>query len=1383
MSPSYTVANLKQSLESLLQSVSNRMEAAAATLHLYNQRQRRLYLPIGVGLLSPTQFERGVPHMRRVPGQIVRSLTPIFADDAENYPGLAGPFTYRERVKSVAGLPLKGKAGEPLGVTFLNYRTHRSFTLADQQIFIQVAEEFGRGIERILEDFSGLQLETSLATAAFQTSGQAALQEIVDSARNLLPDTSTAIWMFDEERNGFAIQAAAGLERQLASEAFAEQQSQDMVVIAFAGRKKTLVENVTSDRRFLLQDMAGAMRWQSAIGIPILSRYSEPLGVFCAYAIGHFGFTKTEENILESFATLASGRIESERKIESLNALHDLATRLTQPLQLDQTLKQIVEAIPRITRADVSAVHLYNATKQDFYGVERAATFGADLANLDKPRAHGGSGEQVIREGLVVCDDVDSEPHLVSTFVKNEGIKAYVGVRLWGNNQPQGILYVSYRRPHKFTEDEIALIRTLGYYASTAISRAQLLDQRQTFQDVVLKIATLLDKEELLHIVTEHCEELLGCEIVSIGLLNEENNQIDFKYAVGEQAGMSIPLGEGLISVAIETRRPVRVSNAVQHPRYYIGSDETRSELDIPLLVGDRLLGVLNAESKRLDAFTEEHEKLGLTLASQIALALYNIELFEAAQSELEQRVKDISALREVYAAIGVAHLEEVLQTIARRAIEITSCQYAGIYLLDRQRQELYFGALEGGNITPAQRGQRFSLEGPGINALVARTGKPYRCLDTSVDNNYFPSYPEVHSELTVPLQYGGRLIGTLDLESKQVGAFTDDHLHLIQALAGAAAAAVRNVWLYEDMRTVSEVGQALTEGVRLREEEILELIRAQASKLMNTNDMYIALYDEATDTVSFGLAVKEGKIIDVKTEKGWELRRGGQGRTEWIVRNRKSLFHATAEEGKKWYAEAGHKDYIGETFASWMGVPMVAGDKVLGMIAIYHPDRDYVYSQDDLTILQTIADPAAIALDNAKLYYDVNQRLQTLIKVGERFSSGIQLKESDILKLIYEQAQELTGTKDMYIALYDEGKDEISFKLAMKDGQPEKVGYGGWADRKINVHEQGRTEEIILTRRPILHRTYQEALDWYKQPNHQEFLGRAAKSYVGVPMITGEKVLGVLAISDWEREYVYDESDQNVLLTMANYAAIAIENARLYRKAREDVIASGKLATLGAATATLQHRISNTLNIIVPNLSRLQKRVDINDPTIAEIMDIIERNIRYTSDIVRRIQEPLRELDKQEIDINAVIYEAVSKAQDQWQADPKYSSITITLDLHDAIPLLQAPIGQVSEVFRNLIDNAGRVMTSGGQLTISSQYLDDRIVVKVSDTGPGIPSTIQDRLFEKPVASKEPGGGTGLGLWLNRLMVQSIGGAIRIEKTGPTGTTILVELLVRESL
>jgi signal transduction histidine kinase len=123
---------------------------------------------------------------------------------------------------------------------------------------------------------------------------------------------------------------------------------------------------------------------------------------------------------------------------------------------------------------------------------------------------------------------------------------------------------------------------------------------------------------------------------------------------------------------------------------------------------------------------------------------------------------------------------------------------------------------------------------------------------------------------------------------------------------------------------------------------------------------------------------------------------------------------------------------------------------------------------------------------------------------------------------------------------------------------------------------------------------------------------------------------------------------------------------------------------------------------------------------------------------------------------------------------------VTITYNLDDSVPLIQASLGQITKIFRNLIENSYKAMgADGGTRTIVSRRVDDRLEVEIQDSGPGIPPNIRDKLFIKPVPSRKPGEGSGLGLWLTNLLLQKYAGEVSIEKSGVAGTMMLVRLPV----
>ena len=215
-----------------------------------------------------------------------------------------------------------------------------------------------------------------------------------------------------------------------------------------------------------------------------------------------------------------------------------------------------------------------------------------------------------------------------------------------------------------------------------------------------------------------------------------------------------------------------------------------------------------------------------------------------------------------------------------------------------------------------------------------------------------------------------------------------------------------------KQLRVLITTAEMLAQGVHQSSSKILEIVHQQLSKLMDTNNMYIALYDEATETIRFGLAFADGRPINVEAERIWQPRWAGKGRTEKIIRTRKPLFHATRAEAEAWYSQPERLEYFGHLPASWIGVPMMVGERMLGVIAVYHPTQDYVYSKDDLEILQTMANLAAIALDNVALFEEKDLAIRSLREAQKKnIAAGRLIVANTIAAEFVHRMNNIAGT------------------------------------------------------------------------------------------------------------------------------------------------------------------------------------------------------------------------------------------------------------------------------------------------------------------------------------------------------------------------------------
>lgn len=362
--------------------------------------------------------------------------------------------------------------------------------------------------------------------------------------------------------------------------------------------------------------------------------------------------------------------------------------------------------------------------------------------------------------------------------------------------------------------------------------------------------------ERLLAEVLERARELIGFEHAVVMLLDEETGQLVVRQLVGygDRADrirtVRLEPGQGLSGWAAEHRQSVTVGDVSQDPRYLPGLDEARSNLAVPLIVGNRVAGVINVESDRLYAFTPEHEKLLTVLGTQAALGILAFK----AQEALRRRIDQISALYRISnLASEAGALGATLNSMLEIAAEIIPQGQSAILLVNPERRSLRVAAGQG-----YQAAVRF-LEipiGQGITGKCAQTGQTQIVRDIEQlddEDAYIPGVPGARSEVAVPLLADGRIIGVFNAESTEPDAFQPEHIQTLSVIARQAAEVIRSAQLLEETRRLAitdaltglfnrrHFNQQLEENVgrAIRYEEPLALVFLDVDHFKFVNDRF----------------------------------------------------------------------------------------------------------------------------------------------------------------------------------------------------------------------------------------------------------------------------------------------------------------------------------------------------------------------------------------------------------------------------------------------------------------------------------------------------------------------------------------------------------------
>ena len=511
-------------------------------------------------------------------------------------------------------------------------------------------------------------------------------------------------------------------------------------------------------------------------------------------------------------------------------------------------------------------------------------------------------------------------------------------------------------------------------------------------------------------------------------------------------------------------------------------------------------------------------------------------------QERLRRREDEVAVLQRIAMAVASAQdLPDVLQTIVHLAIQVMGCEKAAIFELDEDGHTLTVRAWEG--LSQAYAESARSLDARTTRAQAVLRGEPLAVVDVHGDESEelrrLAEQEGYRAFIDVPLRSRETNLGLLSAYYADVHEFTADEIEMLVSFAGQAAVALETARLMREQKrritelaTLEEVGRAISSTLKL--DELLERIYEQTSRLMDTTSFFLTLYYEETQEWEMRIQVEDGQRQPPMPRQ--KLRAGLTG---WIIQHREPLL---LKHGATDFLRQQGIDRIGRASKSWLGVPLLLGEQIVGVVAVQSYERERAYDEGHMRLLATIARQAAVAVANARLFENLERHIAEvagLEEIGRAIGSTLELEQ--VLQRIYEQVSLLMDTTNFYIALHEPGTDLVSFPLAYEHGQPQT-----WKTRRQG---QGLTEHVIATARPLLIRQH---VGRELEARGVQVIGTEAQSWLGVPLQLGEQVVGVMAVQSYEETMVYDEEHQRILMAIGQQAAIVVENARTMARMRE---------------------------------------------------------------------------------------------------------------------------------------------------------------------------------------------------------------------------------------
>ena len=720
-------------------------------------------------------------------------------------------------------------------------------------------------------------------------------------------------------------------------------------------------------------------------------------------------------------------------------------------------------------------------------------------------------------------------------------------------------------------------------------------------------------------------------------------------------------------------------------------------------------------------------------------------------------------------AIAGVLDLESVLAQITAAVTEVRPDGMCFVRLVDREAGGYRLAQAPG-----IMAGRPAVIPfGVGLNEVVASTRQPLLILDVRSDPRFVDKDWYLGQNLTVlyvvPLTDGDDVLGVLNVSLPTGAEPSEEEREDIGLFAAHAALAIKNARLFgeaEQRRREAEALAAIARGLTesLDEAEVGARIVNGVLALLggSFSRLWRRLPDGSLKSVAWGGTLPPGAHGEGTFPAGTGV--AGQatdrGRPVWVPDVLADPSIRMPEQYRRGLELAGAR--------ALLGVPLRVKGEITGSLII--ADKlGRVFTKTDISILEVFADQAALALENARLYGEAEQRrreAEVLDDVARSFSAVLDLDTA--LQRVGEGARELCGADLARIALRD-GEDAQG---AMRFCYWPEARYEGWRDLRV-VPGVGAGGVAFETGRPF------RTEDYLNDPRvssafHEVANAESARAAMVVPICIEGRVEGLLYV-DQRSARVFTDHDEAILKRLSDHAAIAIANARAFegeKRARAEMESAAralhdreaqlrqaqKMEAIGRLAGGVAHDFNNLLTVISGRSTLLSERLPADSPYRRDV-ELIHKTADRAAGLTRQLLAFSRRqmLHRSVLDLNAVVTDTEVMLRRLIGEDVELVTV-----LDPGLSRVKADRGQIEQVLINLAVNARDAMPKGGRLTLSTANVElgesftrknpgshagTFVQLSVRDNGQGMDAAVQAQIFEPFFTTKEPGKGTGLGL------------------------------------
>ena len=777
-----------------------------------------------------------------------------------------------------------------------------------------------------------------------------------------------------------------------------------------------------------------------------------------------------------------------------------------------------------------------------------------------------------------------------------------------------------------------------------------------------------------------------------------------------------------------------------------LSSIQMKGLASTPIWYGGKVVGFILIGNHTPAQFRGEAIRLFEQVARQISVSLENRKLLEEAQ----QRASQLEAAAEVAKSTT---LEVDLAALLPRTVELIKdvfgYYHASIFLIDDYQQ---YATLEAatGEIGEKLLAERFKIP---INrqslvgtTVIQRQVKITFAVQAESGYASHPLLPETSSEVALPLIVRDNVIGVLDVQNTKEKPFHEQDVLILQTIADQLANAIYVARLFE--------------GERAATRKIQELHKRY---LQDKWDAYL----QHTETLE-QTAVVTAKNIDQILSADWLAKIPAD-----IVATK-----AITVNGQTNIDLTGDRDEVGPSI---LAHPLILRDQVIGSLALVD-QGNRGWSEEDIAIINAVSAQAALALENARLIEETEQRalqLQISAKISQTVTAL--LDQNLLIRHSVNLIQSRFNFARVYFYLVDASAQGQQITLYKNDNNVE------------NGQERRRPTDVILSERTLAghvmlhHQTTvaQGSDSRYLQDITVEFPD--TKAALAIPLLIRQKLIGVLEIHS-HKFAAFDQNQIAVLEILSSQIAISVENARAYQEQQEIAEKLREVDRLKTQfLANMSHELRTPLNSIIGFSRVILKGIDgplteLQKTDLTSIYQSGQHLLGLINDILdlAKIEAGKLDLIFTDIDLTQLINSVSVTAAGLVKDKP----IKIIQDIPKTLPHIIGDEVKIRQILLNLLSNAAK-FTEQGTIALKTTCDEHNVQISVTDTGPGIPEknlpTIFDAFTQVDSSTTRKAGGTGLGLSITKKFIELHQGTISVKSKLKAGSTFTVVLPIHQ--